>query len=143
MSVSVTEANLRQVLGDNPTGGGTDILSTNQYVVVTTAYPNDFFKALSMAAGMIATTFAEKVKTAAGPVKIELQQKFEHYMFLKKSYWLDSERGTGNLTPIITGVSVDGMDDVRDDTDRVEPAFKRDQFNIPETDNIYDKEDYY
>lgn len=116
--VATTEAILRTLCQDP--AGASEILSTADYTSII-AIESTVYRAAALACRTIASTFAQKVSTSADVVKIELQQKFEHYMELAKTYDIRAREGGGGdvATPVITGISIEEMDANRDDEDRV------------------------
>lgn len=132
--MAATEAQLR-ILLDDPSGGD-ELLSTAQYTVLL-AIETTVYRAAALAARSIAAQFSEKVKTAAGSVQIELQQKYEHYMRLADAYDFRGREGGGGDgaasggAPELTGISQDAMETQREDNDRVQPAFQVGQMDNP------------
>jgi len=129
-----TEAQVRTLVNDNPLGTGTDILDTSQYTVVL-ATESNLYRASALAARAIAATFATKVSVAAGSVRTSLQQKYEHYIQLADKYDFRAGSGGGGggviAAPELAGVSVSEMETQREDTDRVQPSFRRNMDSNP------------
>lgn len=133
--MAITETQIRRLVQDNPGGGGTDVLATADYELIIATETN-ILRAGAMAARMIASTFAEKVQVAAGSAKIELQDKYQHYIDLANR-WDNRAReggGGGGILPVeFDGVTKDQRDDIDEDTDRVQPYFSTDMFQHDET----------
>ncbi|NIQ05703.1 MAG: hypothetical protein GWO20_08255, partial [Candidatus Korarchaeota archaeon] len=104
--MAITEAQVRRLVQDNPDGGGTNILASDDYSLIITTEPK-LYRAAALAARMIASTFAEKVEIAAGSAKIRLQQKYRQYMHYANAF--DSRAEEGDLsgaTPQLHGISI-------------------------------------
>lgn len=149
--MAITETQLRRIVQDNPDGAGTNILSTDDYSFIISA-ETQLYRAAAMAAKMLASYFAQKVRLSAGPFSIDAQQKFDHYETLAKNFMAMAEEGygadlvdaggTGISEPVITGVSVSEMEEQREDDDRFQPSFRRRQMsNPPLTEEEYENED--
>jgi len=92
---------------------------------------DNVYRAAATAAKTLAAYFAEKVKVTAGPVKIENQQKFEHYEALADSYDQRAREGGGSGAglsvgaPVITGISLSEIEAAEEDEDRYSSVFYR------------------
>lgn len=135
--MAATETQLRLLVSD-PLGVG-EILSTGDYASII-AIEDNLYRAAALAARTISATFAEKIKTDIKGVSIENQEKFDHYESLANSYDKraaeggDGGTGTTGIQvggPSLTGISNDEMKSEREDTDRYQGAFVRDQMNNP------------
>lgn len=69
------------------------------------------------AARAAAAEFARRVGKSVGNLRLEAQQRFEHYMTLTQ--YLEAYSGG---VPYAGGISVDDKQTVAENTDRVEPA---------------------
>jgi len=100
--MAATVQQLRILCGDPSSSA---ILMTSQYSAIIEIESN-VYRAAALACRSIAATFAPKVEMGAGPAKMKLQQKYEHYMDLAKKYDSRAESGGGSssgLMPIRTG----------------------------------------
>ena len=89
--------------------------------------------AAAKACEIIATKFAREVALragAGGELRLELQQVFKAYM--QRAQQL-RQQALAYATPYAASISIDEKDDQLDDSDRVSPFFKRDQFKGSET----------
>ena len=136
--MSATEDQLRLLLNDN---GAVEILSTTEYDLIISIESN-VYAAASLGAEAIASTFALKVSVTTGPVKLENQQKFEHYISLAKSYNQKADSGKGvdesgisgdGGLPILTGAQISDIEAAREDTDRYQETFYRGMNDNPGT----------
>ena len=136
--MAATEEQLRLLLNDN---GAVEILSTTDYDLIISIESN-VYAAASLGAETIAATYALKVSTTTGPVKLENQQKFEHYMSLAKSYNQKADAGKGvdesGITgdeglPILTGAKNSDIAAAREEEDRYQETFYRGMNDNPGT----------
>jgi hypothetical protein len=129
--MAITVDQLRILLQDT---GVPPILSDADYNEIIAIEPNNIYDAAAIAAHSISASFAEKVKFTAGPVSLENEQKFEHYQSLADSYRQLAREGKGGVngggggislagTPVVTGISLDEMEAVEEDTDRFPGKF--------------------
>ena len=80
---------------------------------------DDIYIAASQAARAIAATFSREADTAVESVKVSLSQKSKNYNNLAIQLEDQAVKQTGALgTPVVDGVSLSKMRDVRSDTDR-------------------------
>ena len=121
-----TEAILRSMLQDP--SGASEILATTDYDVIIAIEDDNVYRAAAMAARMIAATFAQKIKVAAGSIKADLDEKYQHYIDLAKNWDFRAREGGGGsgdeFSPQLTGVSLAEIETVRDDTDRPPSSFE-------------------
>jgi hypothetical protein len=128
-----------RVLVQDPEGS-TALLSDDDLDEILAIEPN-VYRAAATAARLLAAQYAAKVKVTAGPVSVENQQAYEHYANLAKAYDQRAREGGGGLGvtgsgvggPALSGVSASEVETQREDTDRIEPAFRRGL-----TDNVSD-----
>ncbi len=129
--MAITIADLRLMTGDT---GTPPIMEDAQYTLVLGIENSNYYNAAFLACNSLAGIFAEKVSVTAGPVKIENQQKFEHYTELADKYRQMAREGLGDdgtggsslvSAPCITGVSVSEMETVDSDEDRVPSTFTK------------------
>lgn len=103
---------------------------------------------IELAAALLCRTLAAKYANLTSAridgITVDFAGRQKHYMSLALKLESDSAEYGGALgTPVVGGVSRDGMDAVESDTDRPEPAFRRRQFRNPPDDGDYDsREDY-
>lgn len=142
--MSATVAQLRLLLND-PDDGDT-LLTDAQYTVIIGIEEN-IYRAAALGAKTIAALFAEKVKWTAGPISLDNQQKFDHYLALAELFDSRAKAGGGweggVLTPYLEGVSEDRMETFREDTDRVQPAFRIKMHDNPPLNNTDDEQYVY
>lgn len=138
----VSEDILRIMVQDP--SGPDEILTSVDYDVVL-SIETDLYFSSALAAKMIAAVFARRVRVKVGPVNVDLQKKYEHYIDLAETY---EKRGRENrvMNPnsivgvgvALTGTSKDTMRDLRQDTDRYGSVFYRGMNdNPPESDDDF------
>lgn len=128
--MTITKEQIRILVQDN---GVPPIIDDTELDLIIAMEPTNFYRAAAIAARSLAAYFAKKVALTAGPVKLALTEKFEHYQDLADSYdqrareggGIDSDAGVGGIGTgiILTGVSVSDMDDVASDEDRPPSVF--------------------
>jgi len=97
------------------------------------ALESNAYRAASKAARAIAAQFAKKVDLTAGPVKLSLTQKFDHYMALAADFDQSAREGGGwgdgggaiGTGVVVTGISLAEIDAANDDPDRYDSVFYR------------------
>lgn len=128
--MSMTIEQLRALVQDT---GTTSLLEDGTYLEVMELEVNTY-KAAAVLCRILAAKYAGKGKVKAGPVTVDLQQKFEHYESLADAYDQSAREGGGGEgagglgvgagAPVLAGVSEAEMTDVREDTDRPDSAFR-------------------
>jgi len=81
------------------------------------------------AAKLLMALYARRVDKAVGDLKVSYSQRQQQYAALVKD--LQQRVATRQALPFAGGISKSQKDVVDKDADRVEPAFKRDQFRHP------------
>jgi hypothetical protein len=89
--------------------------------------------AASRAARSIAALYARLIDTSVEGVSTHFSQRQKHYTELAHRLDQASRRQTALGSPSFGGVSIDTVEDVNDDDDRIQPAFQRRQFRNPPT----------
>jgi hypothetical protein len=130
MAVTITQ--LRTLLQD--TDSVTPKLTDDELNVLI-ALDTNAYRAAAVGARMIAAQLAAKTKVKAGPVSLESQQQFDHYIALAEAYDLQAREGGGETeggipgsvvgAPGLTGVSQSEIDSMREADDRFKSAFYR------------------
>lgn len=119
---------LRLLLNDP--SGSFEILSGVDYNSILNIESN-VYRAAALGARTIAAKYAKKVSTTVGPIKMENEGKFNHYMSLAKTYDKRAASSSGSVGgfvsggPSLTGTSLSDMETQRDDTDRYDGKFYR------------------
>jgi hypothetical protein len=85
-------------------------------------------QAAAHGAEAIAARFARKADKTIGDLALKLSQKAEAYWKLAAALWEDAggKLPSLELVPYAGGISVSDKEAVEEDSDRVEPAFRRD-----------------
>jgi hypothetical protein len=119
-----------RVLVNDPYGSDAPVFENPHYETILEIEDN-VYRAAATAAKTLAAYFAEKVSVAAGPVRVESQMKFKHYMSLADTYDQrareggGSGAGSGAGAPAFTGTSLDEIQSVQEDEDRYGSVFFR------------------
>lgn len=116
---TVSADELKFILGDLSTSSSGELLKSAECSYLIARFGNA--KAAAPAgARAIAAMFADQVSKAVGDLRLEAQQKFEHYSTLAKSL----ERDVAiTAVPYAGGISRSDKDAVVGNTDRVAPSF--------------------
>ena len=119
---------------------GTPPLLSDSDITDILEVESNIYYAASLCCNSLAAYFAKKTRLAVDVIKIESNQKFEHYIALAKVYENRAKQGGGaggstliGSGVILTGVSECEMASVESDTDRVESVFTMNLFDNPET----------
>ncbi|MCP4161574.1 MAG: hypothetical protein GY760_15990 [Deltaproteobacteria bacterium] len=144
--MAITQEQIEALVQDT-----TGLLTDDDYTTIISIESN-LYRAAALAARMLAAKYAGKTKLKAGPVTIEAQQKYEHYIDLAQKYdnRASSGGGGGNgsgsefACATVTGISIDEMNIVDSDTDRFPSTVRKGQFNNPPYDDrrTLTEEDY-
>jgi hypothetical protein len=101
---------------------------------------NVYFAA-AQTARMIMGLYSRRVDSDLEGVSADYSDRIEHYRRLAVALDKQAKSKGGALgTPKAGGISIDAMESAKDDSDRPDPAFKRNQFKNP-PDTTYD--DYW
>lgn len=128
---------VRLLIGDTDTN---DQQLQDAEIDFTLSETNDaIYRAAAQAARMIAGLYARRVDTSFNSLDTSYAQRQEHYHKLAEKLDRMAKRRGGLGMPVAGGISIDEMDNVEDDSDRPDPAFRRSQFrNPPDTDGSDD-----
>lgn len=145
--MTITVEQLKALVQD--TDSSSQLISDGTYLEVMDLEVNSY-KAAAVCCRIIAAKYAGKVKVTAGPVKVENQQKFEHYTALADAYDQQAREGgggegagqlgVGGGAPGLTGVSESEMDAIRLDSDIPDASFRKGVHDNPigsESDEVY------
>lgn len=125
---SVTADALKLLIGDLSTSSSGELLKSAECTYFLTAY-GSARAAAPHAARAVAAMFADQVGRTVGDLRVDAQQKFEHYNTLAASLERQSAL-TG--VPYAGGISIADKQSVESDTDRVAPAFRIGVHDHPE-----------
>ena len=139
-----TIAQLRLLMNDP--AGASQIFDDDAYQLAIDTESN-IYRAGAMIARMFASYYAQKVSTTVGPVKLDNDQKYNHYVDLADSFDKRAQTGGGASGEIgtgieLTGVSISEMDTQEEDDDRYPSAFKRGMNDNPSAGIDEATEDY-
>lgn len=132
---------LKTLLGD--TDESNRIMSDPEYeaaIVIET----ELYRAAALCCKMMAARYAQIVNiNVGGSIEYGARDKFNHYMDLAKQYLTEAQTGVSAAAlPKVLGISKTAMEAQREETDRVQPAFRRDQHtNPPLTEEIFEESD--
>ena len=97
------------------------------------------YRVAALCCRSLAAYYAKKVSLTVDVIKIANEQKFEHYINLAKIYDQRAREGGGDSGGtigsgiVLTGVSINEMDTVIANADRVDPAFSMGLNDNPES----------
>lgn len=119
---------LKLAVGDTSTSATLELLSTGECAYLRSTY-GSVANAAPYAAEAIAAKYARQVGRAVGDLRIDAQQRYEHYIDLASAL----RRGVAlrNAVPYAGGISQSDKQGYEDDSDRVVPAFTVGQFDSP------------
>ena len=124
---------VRFLVGDTDS---TDQLVSDEEIAYAIAEESNALLAAAKVAKAIMAKFARLVDKSVGDLKLNFSQRMTHYKDLIDQL---TERGTASAgIPYSGGISITDKDNREDDTDRVDPTFKRDLHSI---DEHYDDDD--
>lgn len=132
---------VRLLIGDTDT---TDQQLQDEEIAFCLGQANDdVYGAASIAARTLSAKYSRLVDTSIESVSASYSQRADSYLKLAiRMDKMSKKHGkTGLGVPVAGGISISTMESVEDDTDRVEPSFKRDQFRNPS--NYKDDDDRY
>ena len=127
---------VRTLVGDTDTNDQQQ--SDEQIAFYLDQASNDVYLAAAAAAKAIAFTYARKADTTFDAVSVSYSQLSTNYDKMASKLEKQAKKfGLSGLgVPLVGGVSKGDVDSVDTDTDRVEPAFRRNQFRNPNTDDV-------
>lgn len=124
--------------------GDTDIgdqkITDEEITFLLSQTNNDVYLAAAQSARAIAAKYASQVNSDFESISADLGDVSKNYYLLATKLDMQAKkfgsRGLG--MPAAGGISVSEMDAVDEDTDRVRPKFRQDQFANPSPDNDYE-----
>lgn len=141
--MAITVGQLRLLVSDP--SGADQIYDDAHYESIIEMEPL-LYRAAALAARTFAARYANLVDFSEGDLKISHQQKFKNYSDLAEKYENRArEENAGSVataTPVLTGVSLNEIEIVHEDTDRYPPAFKRGMMDNPPGSFDDDSEEY-
>lgn len=117
---TVATDELKLLIGDLSTSSSGQLLSTGECAYFISSYGTPR-AAAPHACRAIAAMFADEVSKSVGDLRLDAQQKFEHYTTLATS--LQAQASYTGI-PYAGGISRGDKQSVEQNTDRVAPAFK-------------------
>lgn len=103
-----------------------DPIVSDEEILFMLAEEGSPLKAAAGLAEVLAFRYARVCDTAIGDYRVSLSQVAERYRLLAKE--LESEAGLVSAIPYAGGISASDKKRQEEDTDRVEPAFRRGMF---------------
>lgn len=129
--MSIDTDTVRLLVGD--TDADNQILTDDQIATLTALY-NDTFNAAAGVADAIAALYSGATSVSiSGLISVEQQQKAIAYRALATRLRMQATtaQNAGIGTPVVTGISISGMDSVDDDPDRDPNRFKVGMSDFP------------
>jgi hypothetical protein len=100
---------------------------------------NNIYYAAAWIARTISSKFARQVNIDVdGQISADYSDLSEQYASLADRLEYQGKKTSGAMGMVAGGLSRTEVDAVRSNTDRVKPAFNRDQFNNPPNDDTFD-----
>lgn len=124
---SVTADELKLLIGDLSTSSSGELLKSAECTYFLNTY-GTARAAAPHAARAVAAMFADQVAKSVGDLRLDAQQKYDHYITLAASL---ERSATIGAIPFAGGISIAQKQAVESDTDRVVPAFRVGQFDNP------------
>ena len=118
---------VRLIVGDTDSG---DQLISDEEISYALFSEGSAHSAAAFIAEALAAQYSRAVSKAVGQLRISAEQKYEHYMILADRL---RRRDAVFALPYAGGISETNKDTREDDTDLVEPAFKRGMLDNPST----------
>ena len=120
---------VRRLIGDvNSTAG----LFSDEEIEFFISEEANIYGAAAVACESLSAKFASGVSKTVGKLKINLQQKFDHYEKLSETFKTKSKT-KGGIQLFAGGISQAQKDSEESNTDRVAPSFARDFMDFPGT----------
>lgn len=117
---------VRLLIGDVD---GDDPQLTDEELNYFVAVEGNTISAAIAAARALMSLFARKVDKAVGDLKVSYSQRHGHYKDLVTR--LETRQGTKDIQVYAGGISASDKRTTEEDSDRVKPAFSRDQHRHP------------
>ena len=119
----------RFLVGDTDTN---DQQITDEEITFSLAQAGDnVYRSAAICAKSLASKYARLVDTSVESVKSSYSQRAKQYDALAITLEGKANQFGGIGMPSAGGISISDMDSANDETDRVRPAFERDQFGNP------------
>jgi hypothetical protein len=115
---------VRFLVGDTDT---TEQLVTNEEIAYAILKSSNNQLAAACIANALAAKFARKADKSVGDLSITYSQQAKQFRELAAQLMKDGS--ISGAMPYASGISVSGKDTVEEDTDRVQPSFRRGQFD--------------
>lgn len=126
---------VRLLVGDTDTN---DQLLQDEEIVFILTQETNVYNAAALAARTIQSSYARKADVSVESVSKKFSQQAMAYAKLSEDLMRRAEQ-EDLVSPSVLGVSIDVMQEAREDTDRVKPKFEMNKFNNPP---VNDPEDY-
>lgn len=133
---------VRFLVGDKDS---TDQQISDEEITFLMTQKSNVYAAAALAAGCIAAKYARDVGSSIESVRVFSADRYKHYKDLENELDNKSKGATsdGYGLPVVTGISESDIRSVEQDTDRVQSAFKKRQFDNPPYGRRDDYPDYY
>jgi len=131
---------VRMLAGDADTSD--ELMTDNQYAWALDESSDNIYGAASLIARAIAGKFARRADTSIGELRVSYSQRVTQYNDIAARMTREEVKRGGSVSvigaPRAGGISQSAVDAVRDNTDRVQPSFRRGMF---ETNNPFNDDD--
>lgn len=123
---------VRSLVGDIAQRADGKNVSDELIALYLTNHGGNVYQAAADAAHALAAMWATDVQKAVGEISLSAQQRFDHFLALADRLRMDGLT-LQNASPLVGGISRADKEQVRQDADRVQPAFTKRQFDLPST----------
>lgn len=129
-SLSTSRDKVRLLVGDTDTN---DQQLSDEEITFITSEETNVYRAAALASRTLAAKYARLVGSSVESLRFFASDRFDHYTQLARQLEEQASKVSGSSvgSPVITGISIDAIESVEDDTDRVGSAFKKGQFHNP------------
>lgn len=128
---------VRLLVGD--TNSGDQQLQDEEISFALGQSGNNIYYAAAWSARTISSKFARQVNIDVdGQISADYSDLSQQYASLADRLEFQGKKTSGSMGMVAGGLSRTEVDAVRSNTDRVKPAFNRDQFNNPPNDDTFD-----
>jgi hypothetical protein len=117
---------IRALIGDTDTN---DQIISDEEIAFFLTQSGNIYGAAARTCRAIAAKFSRRTDIEVEGVSDKMSQLVKHYNALATSYDIDSGKFGSTINPVVTGISRSEMRTVRQNSDRVDPAFTMTQFD--------------
>ena len=121
-TLSTALAKVRTLIGDIDT---TDQQVSDEIVAFhLSQQSNNLYRTASAVARAIAAKYSRDVSIGIGSLKVNSSDLSEKYLKLALQLEIQAQTAPGGFDAVVSGVSIDAMEDADEDSDRPKPSFR-------------------